>query len=231
MYMSVIDLEPYIIKSGPREGEEIPWSRKLFMVKSGMQRDWFRAEDSLKREDEHRPMRGAIFRIFRDDDKKPRTGNSIEFVEYMDEEELSEYVREWEDRDRKLNTEDCSVPFDYDEIMPDWDEKEIAERLNLKHKPRPGSREEAEQEMDDGDDPYGEDDLDGYEDDIPFDPDEPEDFEEEPDEPEEPEEPRGRGRRKMEEKPSGRRGATRAQREKRGESDRASSPRSRRRPR
>ena len=156
MYLTVIDLEPYTIQSGQRKGEVIPWSRKLFTVKSGMQREWFREEDRLKRDDPDRPLRGAIFKIYRDDKQKPRTGNSIEFVEYVDEDFIDQYVREYETREG-MKTEDCRVPYEYEKIMPEMSDEQIAEAMNMDYSPRPGSRQEADQ-YDDGNGGYDDDD-------------------------------------------------------------------------
>lgn len=108
LYMTVIDLEPYT----DRQGNEVEWSRKLFVVKSGMQRTWVREYERLG------SLRGRVFTLYRDGDKDPVVGNQIAEADEdpYTENELSEFVREWTDRENKTHTEDCSQPFDYDEI-------------------------------------------------------------------------------------------------------------------
>jgi hypothetical protein len=158
MYLTVIDLEPYTIKNGQKAGDVIPWSRKLFTVKSGMQRAWFREQDRLEKERPEAPMRGAIFKLFRDDKMKPRTGNELEFVEFVDEDFISQYTRKWSDREGKENVEDCTIPYDYLSIMPEMSDQEIGGVLNIKVEPVAGSAADSAK-YDNGDD----DDDDGYE--------------------------------------------------------------------
>jgi len=207
MYASVIDLEGYESKS---QGW-VEWSRKMFLVKSGMQQRWFREVDRLKRDSPDAPLRGAVFRLFRDGTSDPKTGSDIEFIEYMDEDELKTYEREYEDRDRKVQVEDCSVPFDYMAIYPELTEQDIGSALNLRpSEPVAGSRRSQSQEpdYDDGAEAYededpeyeedgdldeqwnedeayeGEEEAEGEEEEPPFDVDDPVD-----------DEPKGRSRR------------------------------------
>lgn len=138
LYLSVIDLEPFTT----RDGEEVQWSRKLFVVKSGMQRQWARQFERGG------SLRGKVFDVFRDNDKSPVTGNQIEVAdeEPYTEEELGEFVREWTDRDNKVHEDDCSVPFDYEEIMPEMSFDELAAVVGGA-KASPGSRRHEEEEF------------------------------------------------------------------------------------
>lgn len=138
MYLTVIDLEPYTNK----QGEEVEWSRKLFVVKSGMQRAWTREYER------NGSLRGKIFTIFRDGDKDPVTGNQIEEdleEEPYTEDEMAEFERSWTDRENRTHTEDCSVCFDYEEIMPEMTSDELL-RISGGN-PAPGSRQAEEEEL------------------------------------------------------------------------------------
>lgn len=116
MYLTVLDLKPYETRSG----QEIPFSRKLFPVKSGQQKKF------LRRFDKDGTLRGAVFELSRDGDKAPVIGNDIEFVEFMDEDELLEYEREYT-KDGKREVEACHEPFDYDELFPEKTREELLE--------------------------------------------------------------------------------------------------------
>lgn len=145
LYLTVIDLEPYTNKNG----EEIEWSRKLFVVKSGMQRPWVR---EAEREG---GLRGKVYRIFRDAQTDPVTGHQIELdldEEPYTEEQLAEFVREYTDREGKVHVEDCSQPFDYDAIMPEMSIEELAAAVGGAPA-TPGSR-AAEDEAFDDDAPW-----------------------------------------------------------------------------
>lgn len=105
MYLSIIDLSPYTNK---KTNEVVEWSRKLLVVKPAQQKKFMRFYEK------HGTLRGAIFEMTRDGDKEPSIGNDIEFVdEWIPEEDLKTYQREWKDKDGKKQHEDCSVPYDY----------------------------------------------------------------------------------------------------------------------
>lgn len=180
MYLTVIDLEGFTT----RGGEEVEWSRKLFVVKSGMQRQWVREFER------NGSLRGKVFTIFRDGDKDPVTGNQIE--EDLEEEpysdaDLADYERSWTDRDKKEHTEDCSVPYAYDEIMPEMSFDELNSFVGGNARPAPGSRRSEEEELETGEEEEtterADDDGDWQEPDTsepPFDSDENEEEEEKP---------------------------------------------------
>lgn len=152
MYLSVIDLEGY---ESQTQGW-VPFSRKLYVVKSGMQNKWFRLLD------QNGTLRGAQVRLFREDQQKAKTGNDFELVGFVDEDELATYQREWVNREQQVQVEDCSVPYDYFALMPELSAQEIAQQLHLRHEPLPGSVEEQRQYAGDnlqrgwgqGDEPY-----------------------------------------------------------------------------
>lgn len=107
MVLTVIDLNPYTT----RKGETIEFSRKLLVVKPGQQKKFNRY---YEREG---TLRGAVFSSARGGEKTAAIGDDIEFVEYMPEEDLLTYQREWTDREGKAHTEDCSQPFVYEECF------------------------------------------------------------------------------------------------------------------
>lgn len=128
MYLSIIDLTPYDAKNG----DTVEFSRKLLVVKSGQQKKF------IRRFEKEGTLRGAIFEMTRDGNKDPVIGNDIEFLEFMDEDELGDYQRSWEDRDGKTHKEDCSVAYEYEEIFDEPDADELAKIVGAE--PSPGSR-------------------------------------------------------------------------------------------
>ena len=116
MYLSVIDLTPY----NNKDGDEVPWSKKMLVVKPSQQKKisrLFEREGSL---------RGMILDMTRDGDKDAAIGNDIEFVGWMEEDELATYYDEYTDKDGKVQTIDCLEPFDYDSIYPEMTEEQLA---------------------------------------------------------------------------------------------------------
>jgi hypothetical protein len=135
LFLTVIDLTPYENK----KGETVEFSRKLFVVKNQQQKKfmrWAEKEGSL---------RGAILDCTRDGDKEPRIGNDIEIVEYMDEAELAQYIRDWTDKKGKQQEEDCSVPYDYEKLFTAPDAAQL--RASVGARPVPGSREADAREL------------------------------------------------------------------------------------
>jgi hypothetical protein len=109
LFLSVIDLREVPKKDGKGSYE---WTRKLFVVKVRSQKKF------LKRYDKKGSLRGQVVSLYRSDERTPVIGDEIEFEdEILDEDELSEYVREFTDREGKVHEEDCSIPFDYEEIF------------------------------------------------------------------------------------------------------------------
>lgn len=132
LYLSVLDFTQFKTK----DGTEHEFSRKLLVVKPAQQKKFIRAY--AKAEKEGRTLRGAVFEVTRDGDKDSSIGNDIEFVEYMEEDDLITYVRNWKDKDGKRQTEDCSVPFDYEALFEEPDADKL--RALVGGEPTPGSR-------------------------------------------------------------------------------------------
>lgn len=135
MYLTVLDLTPF----KTRDGTKVEYSRKLLVVKSAQQKKFQRFYNKEE------TLRGAVFDFTRDGEKEPSIGNDIEFVEFMPEDELSEYVRTYKDKDGKKVTEDCSVPFEYEDIFDEPDADTL--RAMFGGKAAPGSRKADEEEL------------------------------------------------------------------------------------
>lgn len=135
MYLTVIDLTPYTSKNG----DEVEFSRKLMVVKPAQQKKFTRFFEK------NGTLRGAIFDMTRDGDKDSAIGNDIEFVEFMPEDELATYVREWADKEKKRHVEDCAVPYDYEKLFPEPNMASL--RAIVGGRPAPGSKEQEEREL------------------------------------------------------------------------------------
>lgn len=135
MFLSVIDLTPFTL----RDGTEVEFSRKLLVVKPAQQKKFLRF---FQKEG---TIRGAMFDMTRDGDKDSSIGNDIEFVEFVDEDELATYTRSWKDKDGKKHTENCDEPYVYEELF----EEPTTEKLRavVGGEPAPGSRRQAEREV------------------------------------------------------------------------------------
>ena len=132
LYFSVLDLTEF----ETRDGTKHEFSRKLLVVKPAQQKKFIRAYN--KAEKDGLTLRGAIFEVTRDGEKDSAIGNDIEYLEHMDEDELATYVRSWKDKDGKKHTEDCSVPYDYEDLFEEPDADNL--RVLVGAEPPPGSR-------------------------------------------------------------------------------------------
>lgn len=132
MYLTVIDLEPYI----NRDGEEVPWSKKLLVVKPAQHKKINRL---YEREG---TLRGMLVEVTRDSDKDASIGNDIQFVEFVPEEELAEYETVYIDSKNKEHEVIGHEVFDYDELFPAMTEQQL--RALVGGRAEPGSREDDE---------------------------------------------------------------------------------------
>ena len=135
MYLTVLDLTPFELKSG----ETVEFSRKLLVVKNQQQKKFMRMYEK------EGTLRGMILDFTRDGDKEPAIGNDIEFVDWMPEDELATYVREWTDREKKRHIENCNEPYNYEEIFPEPTTEGL--RAQFGGSPPPGSRAAEEAEL------------------------------------------------------------------------------------
>lgn len=139
LYLTVIDLTPYTNS----RGEEVPFARKLLVVKPSQQKKIMRA---YKRADEeYGSFRGVVFETTRDGDKDASIGNDIITTgEVIDEDTLQEYVRVWTDAENKEHTENCFEVLDYETLFPSMEADEIATLIGATV---PGSRAYNDQEL------------------------------------------------------------------------------------
>ena len=162
MVLTALDLQEYVT----RNKDVIPYSRKLYIVKSKQHKKFLRLFEKKG------SLRGARFVLARDGDKDPVIGSDIEFDGFMDEDELQEYVREYTNREGKKIVEDCSVAYDYEDIFDEPDPELLREAVGAE--PPPGSKRANEDEpvkarksrRDDDDEEFTEDDDDGS--DVPW---------------------------------------------------------------
>lgn len=115
MYLTIIDLTPYT----NRDGIEVPWSKKLLVVKPQQQKKIQRLYER------HGTLRGMVLSMTRDGDKEASIGNDIEFIEFLDEDQLAEYYNTYE-KDGKTIEIVGNEPFDYDAIFPAQTEEMLA---------------------------------------------------------------------------------------------------------
>lgn len=116
MYLTIIDLTPYTNK----DGVEVPWSKKLLVVKSQQQKKIMRYFER------YGTLRGMVLTMTRDGDKDAAIGNDIEYVEHMDEDTLASYYNEYTSKDNKVIQVIGNEAFDYDEIFPEQTEEMLA---------------------------------------------------------------------------------------------------------
>lgn len=135
MYLTVIDLTPYTNK----DGDEVPWSKKLMVVKFGQQKKITRLADRHGGN-----LRGMVLAMSRDGEKDAAIGNDIEFVEFMSEDDLAAYETtiEYKDSAGKKQVKEIigHEPFDYDALFPMPTEQQL--RAIVGGRPEPGSRED-----------------------------------------------------------------------------------------
>lgn len=128
MILTVVDLTPF----ETRDGDTVEFSRKLLVVKPAQQKKFLRFFNK------EGTLRGAMFDMTRDGDKDSSIGNDIEFVEFVDEDELETYSRSWKDREGKKHTELCSEPYVYEDIFDEPTAENLAAIVGAD--PVPGSR-------------------------------------------------------------------------------------------
>ncbi len=137
LYLTIISLTGYENK----DGDWVEFSKKLLVVKPSQQKKIMRLYET------HKSLRGMILNMTRDTDKDATIGNDIEFVEFMDEEELLTYETEYIDKDNKVHPIIAHEVFDYESFMPDMTDKQL--RALVGGRPDAGSREANSGALDD----------------------------------------------------------------------------------
>lgn len=128
MVLTCIDLTPFKM----RDGSEVEFSRKLLVVKPAQQKKFLRFYNK------EGTLRGAMFDMTRDGDKDSSIGNDIDFVEFVEEDEMETYVRSWRDREGKKHTDACSEVYDYEALFEEPTEENL--RAVVGGEATPGSR-------------------------------------------------------------------------------------------
>lgn len=135
MYLTIIDLTPYEDKNG----DTVEFSKKLLVVKPTQQKKIMRLYDR------HKTLRGMVLNMARDTKEDAQIGNDIEFVEFMDEEDLLTYETEYVDQKNVAHPVICHEPYNYEEFMPDMTDKQL--RAIIGGRPDAGSRESNAREL------------------------------------------------------------------------------------
>lgn len=128
MVLTCIDLTPFQL----RDGTDVEFSRKLLIVKPAQQKKFLRFYNK------EGTLYGAMFEMTRDGEKDSAIGNDIEFVEFVDEDELLTYHRSWKDKDGKKHSENCFEPYVYEDLFEEPDVEKL--RALVGGEPTPGSR-------------------------------------------------------------------------------------------
>lgn len=136
MYLTVIDLTEFTTK----KGDHVEFSKKLLVVKQNQHKLFWRKFDSKG------SLRGMQFDAFRDKKTDARIGGTIELVDTLNEDELQDYVREYEDRDGKPQTEDVE-PYDYLDLFPETTLESLEQVFGSA--PAAGSAREVTKELED----------------------------------------------------------------------------------
>lgn len=153
MFLSILDLTGF----EDSKGNWREFSRKLLCVKPSQQKKY------LRRFHKEGTLRGAIFEVTRDGDMDATIGNDIEFIEFMDEEELAnDYINEWKDRDGKNHVDNHGEVIDYESLFEEPTAYSLRSIVGGKA-PAGSGRDRMEKDLDTSDD--------GWEDDedAPFD--------------------------------------------------------------
>lgn len=108
MFLTVIDLSGYENSNG----DWIEWTKKLLVVKPRQQKKFVRM---MEREGS---LRGAVVEARREGRMDAVIGNDFDIVEFMEEEELQTYEREYTNRKNDTVVEVGHEEYDYEALMP-----------------------------------------------------------------------------------------------------------------
>lgn len=158
MFLSVLDLSEYEDKKGVVH----EFSRKLLAIKPRQQSKF------MRKFDREGTLRGAKFEFARDDPKSASIGDDIQFLEFVDEEELdNDYWTVYTDREGKDHEENQAEPFDYLELFPEPTLEYVEKMVGVRTE-NAGSRSHNRKALKDDDDDGG-DGWDSDEEDAPWD--------------------------------------------------------------
>lgn len=115
-FLTIIDLVPFTT----RGGEEVPWSKKLLVIKPSVVKKFSRLQER------YGTLRGLRITPSRDGERDAAIGNDIEVTEEWGEDALAEYVSEYTDSQGKVHEVIGYEPFNYDEVLPEHTEETLA---------------------------------------------------------------------------------------------------------
>lgn len=136
MYLTILDLTPFTTS----KGDDVEFSKKLLVVKASQHKVFFRKLEKKG------SLRGMLFDTFRDKKMEARIGGTLEQTETLTEDELKDYIREYEDRDGKKKTDDVE-PYDYLDLFPETTIESLEKTFGTA--PAAGSTREAKAELED----------------------------------------------------------------------------------
>jgi len=149
MFLSVLDLTGF----EDRKGNWHDFSRKLLCVKPSQQKKY------IRRFHKDGTLRGAIFEVTRDGDMDANIGNDIEFIEFMDEDELiNDYISEWTDRDNKHHVENHGEVIDYESLFEEPTPESLRAIVGGEAPAGSGGRRKQEEDLDKSEDGWEDDD-------------------------------------------------------------------------
>lgn len=136
MYVSILDLTPFEVKSGPRAGEVIEATRKLLVVPHGSVATFQRIfELAMKNEG---TTRGLTMVLTKEKQMDPRCGSPIMLdngmlFDMMDEDELDDFSNDEVKRDGKVVKEEGEdiEPYEYEDILVADDAKLLKKLYDL----------------------------------------------------------------------------------------------------
>ena len=137
MYLTIIDLTRFKTK---KTKETVEFSKKLLVVKQNQHKVFWRKFDSAG------SLRGMLVNSYRDKKNEARIGGTLDFGEVLTEDELEDYISEYEDRDGNLKTEDVE-PYDYMDLFPETTLESLEDVFGSG--PAAGSSREARRELKD----------------------------------------------------------------------------------
>lgn len=127
-YITILDLTPYTIKKGQREGEVVEYTRKLMQIPQKSVPQFMKIFELAKKE--HGTTRGVVMVLTKNDKQDARCGipqmlDNGRLFDMMTEEELDDYANEAVVRDSKVVKEEGIdiEPADYEkELAPETSE-------------------------------------------------------------------------------------------------------------
>jgi hypothetical protein len=136
MYVTVLDLTPYVIQNGARKGQTIDATRKLMVIPQASVGTFMKIFELGKKM--HGTTRGIIMNLTKTQQQDARCGipqmmDTGMLFDYMPDDELDEYANEEVKRDGKVIKPDGEdiEPVDYEDALAPPDQKVLRKLYNL----------------------------------------------------------------------------------------------------